>query len=245
MGRYYALSMKRTGPKAADHEMMGRDTRLNHRQRILMYSDLDSISRWPSDDELKRLYAILYHARDVDGLKRFAGRYDISQLFPDDMSSFPAVTARETKAYFNNIWKMVRKVNPSVEKRPSRYDPMSDFPYPGRQFYHSKIPGAPSLTNYFYTAADDTVYFLKRSYLEDQPKKWLLRFASGNGIFVTTPGMIKGTVDDISLNGLVLQILNSPGHDEALIIEMMKRRPRLSVADADAILSGEYITIDK
>ena len=237
--------MKRTGPKAADHEMMIRDTRLNHRQRILMYSDLESISRQPSDDELKRLYAILYHARDVAGLQRFAGRYDICRLFPDDLPSFPAVTAKETKVYFDNIWKMIRKVNPSVKKVRSKTDPMSDFPYPGRLFYHTRIPGAPSLTNYFYTADDDTIYFLKRSYLEDQPKKWLLAFAWRKGIFVTTPGMIKGTVDDISLNGLVLQILNSPGHDEALISEMMKRRPRLSAEDADAILSGEYITIDK
>jgi hypothetical protein len=57
--------------------------------------------------------------------------------------------------------------------------------------------------------------------------------------------MIKGTEDDISLNGLILQILASPGHDEPLIHEMMKRRPKLSDEDADAILSGEYITIDK
>jgi len=33
--------------------------------------------------------------------------------------------------------------------------------------------------------------------------------------------------------------------DVDLVVEMMKRRPRLSAADADAILSGEYITIDK
>ena len=83
------------------------------------------------------------------------------------------------------------------------------------------------------------------SYLEDQPKKWLLSFARKNNIFVTTPTMIKGTVDDLSLNGLVLQILDDPRHLSALIDAMQKRRPKLSVDDADAILSGEYITIDK
>jgi hypothetical protein len=237
--------MKKIDYKTADHQKLNEDLRLNHRQRVLMYSDLDSISRWPSSDELKRLYAILYHRRDVDGLARFDARYDIRQLFPDDLPSFPTVTEKESKQYFNDIWKMIRKVNPSVRKTKSRIDPMSCYPYPGRQFYQSKMPGAPSLTNYFYTADDDTVYFLKRSYLEDQPKKWLLSFARKNGIFVTTPSMIKGTEDDISLNGLILQILASPGHDEPLIHEMMKRRPKLSDEDADAILSGEYITIDK
>ena len=57
--------------------------------------------------------------------------------------------------------------------------------------------------------------------------------------------MIKGSTYDISLNGLILQIMDDPCHVTALVEAMQKRRPKLAAADADAILSGEYITIDK
>ena len=221
------------------------DTRLTHRQRVLMYADMDSIIRWPSDDELRRLYAVLFHERDVKALNRFDARFDLEHLYPDPTPGLPTVSKKETKAFFNEIWKTVRRVNPSVKKVPSKENPMARFPYPGRKFYRTREPGAPSLTNYFYTADDGTVYFLKRSYLEDQPKKWLLRFAAKNKIFVTTPTMINGTVNDISLNGLVLQILEKPDHLKLLVEAMQKRKPSLATEDADAILSGEFITIDK
>ena len=57
--------------------------------------------------------------------------------------------------------------------------------------------------------------------------------------------MINGTVDDISLNGLVLQILEKPDHLKLLVEALQKRKPSLATEDADAILSGEFITIDK
>lgn len=226
-------------------ELLQGDNRLTHRQRVLMYSDLDSIGRQPSDIELKRLYAILYHDKDIEGLERFSARFDLEQLYPDETPELPHVTEKEIKEYFDRIWKTVRKVRPHTKKIPSKDNPMDRYPWPGQRFRRPGVPGSPSLTNYFYTDAEGTVYFLKRSYLEDQPKKWLLSFARKNNIFVTTPTMIKGTVDDLSLNGLVLQILDDPRHLSALIDAMQKRRPKLSVDDADAILSGEYITIDK
>lgn len=221
------------------------DVRLSHRQRVLMYSDLDSIGRHPSDVELKRLYAILYHDKDIDALTRFAARFDLDHLYPDETPELPQVTEKQVKTYFDEIWRTVRRVNPNIKKVPSKENPMAHYPRPGRQFSRQRTPGSPSLTEYFYTAADGTVYFLKRSYLEDQPKKWLLSFARKNEIFVTTPLMIKGTEYDLSLNGLILQIMNNPYHMSALIEAMQRRRPKLSVEDADAILSGEYITIDK
>jgi hypothetical protein len=210
-----------------------------------MYADIGSIGKWPSDQELRRLYSVLYHERDASALERFDARFDLEHLYPDPTPGLPQVTDEEIRMYFNEIRKIMRRVNPYVKKVPSKVNPMARFPYPGRKYYRSKMPGAPSLTNYFYTADDGTVYFLKRSYLEDQPKKWLLSFARKNKIFVTTPAMIKGTVDDISLNGLVLQILDSPKHEEALIEAMQKRKLALDAEDADAILSGEYITINK
>jgi hypothetical protein len=221
------------------------DTRLTHRQRVLMYSDLDSINRQPSDEELKRLYAILYHDKDIAGLTRFAARFDLDRLYPDETPELPQVTEKQMKKYFNEIWKTVRRVNPNVKKVPSKEKPMERFPKPERQYIRRRMPGSPSLTEYFYTDADGTVYFLKRSFLEDQSKKWLLAFARKNDIFVTTPQMIKGSTYDISLNGLILQIMDDPCHVTALVEAMQKRRPKLAAADADAILSGEYITIDK
>jgi hypothetical protein len=210
-----------------------------------MYSDLDSIERWPSDAELKRLYAILYHDKDIEGLARFSARFDLDHLYPDETPELPHVTEKEVKQYFDRIWKTVRKVRPHTKKVPSKKDSMAQYPSPGRQYSRLRVPGSPSLTNYFYTDTSGTVYFLKRSYLEDQPKKWLLSFAIKNNIFVTTPRMIKGTEYDLSLNGLVLQIMDDPCHVSALIDAMQKRRPKLAAEDADAILSGEYITIDK
>jgi hypothetical protein len=221
------------------------DDRLTHRQRVLMYSNINSITRWPSDDELKRLYSVLYRAKDVEALYRFEARFDLERLFPDETPELPQVTEQQVRDGFREIRRIVRRVNPNVRPVKSVENPMARFPYPGRRYCRNELPGSPSLTHYFFTAEDGTVYFLKRSYLEDQPKKWLLQFARKNDIFVTTPRMIKGTVDDISLNGLVLQILDNPVHQEALVEAMQSRSPKLRPADADAILSGEYITIDK
>ena len=245
-GMDYSLFMKKINKYySALPKLLLSDHRLTHRQRILMYSDYDSISRQPSDIELKRLYAILYHDEDIEGLARFSARFDLERLYPDETPELPQVSREEVNKYFDNIWKTVRKVRPNAKKPPSKKEPMARYPRPGRRFCRPRMPGSPSLTNYFITDADGTVYFLKRSYLEDQPKKWLLAFARKNNIFVTTPKMVKGTEYDLSLNGLVLQIMDDPCHVSALIDAMQKRRPKLAAEDADAILSGEYITIDK
>ena len=227
-----------------DRHGLAGDLRLNHRQRVLMYADISSIGNPPSNDELRRLYAILYHARDVSALSRFAGRFDLDALYPDPISSLPHVSEHDIDQEFRYILKVIRKVNPAVKKVPSRINDMAPFPYPGRKYYRGRQPGAPSLTNYFYTSDDGAVYFLKRTFLEDQSKKWLLSFARKYGIFVTTPRMIKGTQDDISLDGLILQILAGKDHETFLIEAMQRRKPALSAEDADALLAGEYIIID-
>ena len=228
-----------------DKERLVNDKRFNSRQRVLMYADRSNVGHGPSSDELKRIYAILFHHKDIAGLERFCGRYKLEELYPDPMPELPTVTDEEVIDDFDEIWKFVIKINPSVKKTESRKDPMAKYPYPGRKAYRRRIPGAPSLTIYFIESDDGNTYFLKRSYLEDQPKHWLLRFAAVNKIYVTTPMSIKGTIDDLSLNALVLQILADPKHEAALIKAIQSRKSKLQPEDVEALLTGEYQIIDR
>ncbi|NCB34330.1 MAG: hypothetical protein EOM64_10755 [Erysipelotrichia bacterium] len=70
-------------------------------------------------------------------------------------------------------------------------------------------------------------------------------FEHSDKIYVTTPMSIKSTIDDLSLNALVLQILADPKHEAALIKAIQSRKSKLQPEDVEALLTGEYQIIDR
>jgi hypothetical protein len=219
------------------------DTRFTKRQRQLMYADLKSVRPLPKKDELSRIYGILHHDKDPDGLDRLCSRFDCSFLMPDRTPDLPKVTKKQVCAYFDEVFKIVKKVNPKAVKPKTRVDRMARYPYPGREAFHKRLAGEPHYSNYFIESSDGTIYFLKRSLMEDMSKKELLTMARQHDIFVTTPRMIKGTEDDISKDGLILQIMENPVHIDALLYYMTSGKLKLKPEDVYGIQTGEYITI--